>query len=142
MPDQILEIRMVAGRIRIARKAKHRDAGDLQQAPEPVGAEGEITEFLGAYLYNRDLCCKATGSLLQNNRALTRIPRPACPTGRPRPPFERWALVAGDVGIEVAERDQLLSLDRAEPHPGDRDAPPAPLSRARHSFRCRWPVHD
>ena len=59
---------MVSGRIRIARKAKHRDAGDLQQAAEPIGAEGEITEFLGACLYNRDLCCKATGALLQSNR--------------------------------------------------------------------------
>ena len=92
MPDQILEIRIVSDRIRIARKAKHRDAGDLQQAPEPIGAEGEITEFLGAYLYNRDLCCKATGSLLQNNRALTRIPRPACPTDRLRPPCRTAAL--------------------------------------------------
>ena len=47
LPDQILELRMVGGRIRIARKAK-RDAGDLQRSAEPIGPEGEITEFLGA----------------------------------------------------------------------------------------------
>jgi len=48
LPDQILEIRLVDGRIRIARKEKRRDMGDLQQRPEPTPAEGEFTEFLDA----------------------------------------------------------------------------------------------
>ena len=34
LPDQVLETRVVAGRIRFARKQKHRDAGDLQQRAE------------------------------------------------------------------------------------------------------------
>jgi len=48
LPDQVLEVRMVGGRIRIARKDKRRDLGDLQQEPEAVLPDGEITEFLGA----------------------------------------------------------------------------------------------
>ena len=36
---------MIGGRVRIARKEKHRDAGDVQQ---PAPPDGEITEFLGA----------------------------------------------------------------------------------------------
>ena len=48
LPDQVLEIRMIEGRIRVARKEKRRDTGDLQRSAEPVGVDGEITEFLGA----------------------------------------------------------------------------------------------
>ena len=48
LPDQILEVRMISGRIRIARKVKQRDAGDLQRKAEPVSPDGEISEFLGA----------------------------------------------------------------------------------------------
>ena len=48
LPDQVLEVRMIAGRLRIARKVKQRDAGDLQWVAEPVPPDGEITEFLGA----------------------------------------------------------------------------------------------
>jgi hypothetical protein len=48
LPDQVLELRMVEGRIRIARKEKRRDAGHLQRAAEPAPAGGEITEFSGA----------------------------------------------------------------------------------------------
>lgn len=48
LPDQVLELRMVGGRIRVARKEKQRDAGDLQRQAQPMGGEGEITEFLGA----------------------------------------------------------------------------------------------
>lgn len=47
LPGEVLELRMVDGRIRIARKHKHRDTGDLQQQAQPVGTEGEIIEFLG-----------------------------------------------------------------------------------------------
>ena len=45
LPDQVLE---VSGRLRIARKVKQRDAGDLRRAAEPVPPDGEITEFLGS----------------------------------------------------------------------------------------------
>jgi hypothetical protein len=45
LPDQVLEVRVFEGRIRIARKEKQRDAGDLQRAAEPVRIEGDITEF-------------------------------------------------------------------------------------------------
>ena len=48
MPDQVLEVRMIAGRLRIARKVKERDAGALQRKAEPVPPDGEITEFLSA----------------------------------------------------------------------------------------------
>lgn len=48
LADQVPEIRMVEGPIRVARKEKRRDTGDLQRAAEPVGAEGAITEFHGA----------------------------------------------------------------------------------------------
>ena len=48
LPDQILEVRMIAGCIRIARKVKQRDAGDLQRAAEPVPPDRGITEFLGS----------------------------------------------------------------------------------------------
>ena len=48
LPDQILEVRMIAGRIRIARKVKQRDARDLQRVAEPVPPDGEITECLGS----------------------------------------------------------------------------------------------
>ena len=41
------------------------------------------------------------------------------------------------LGPEVAERDQLLSLDRVQPHLGDRHALAAPLPCTRHSFCCR-----
>lgn len=47
LPGQILEIRMVGECLRIARKEKHRDAGDLQHRAEPAPPDGEITEFLG-----------------------------------------------------------------------------------------------
>ena len=48
LPDQVLEVRMISGRLRIARKVKQRDAGDLQRKAEPVPPDGEITEFLGS----------------------------------------------------------------------------------------------
>lgn len=48
LPDQVLGVRTVEGQIRVARNAKRRDAGNLQRKAEPIGKEGEITEFLGA----------------------------------------------------------------------------------------------
>ncbi len=48
MPEQVMEIRAVDGRIRIARKDKRRDTGDLQRSAEPIGTDGEIVEYLGA----------------------------------------------------------------------------------------------
>lgn len=49
LPDQVLEVRVTTdGRVRIARKAKRRDAGDLPAIAPCAPVEGEITEFLGA----------------------------------------------------------------------------------------------
>lgn len=48
LPDQVLEVRVVDGRVRIARKAKRPDEGDRPAIFEPAPVEGEITEFLGA----------------------------------------------------------------------------------------------
>lgn len=48
LPDQVLEIRLADGRIRIARKEKKRDTGDLQQRTDTPLVEGEITEYIGA----------------------------------------------------------------------------------------------
>ncbi len=45
LPDQVLELRMLAGRVRVARKARHPDAGELPPPVEQIGAEGEIAEF-------------------------------------------------------------------------------------------------
>ena len=46
LPDQVLELRMLAGRVRVARKARHPDAGQILPPPvEQIGAEGEIAEF-------------------------------------------------------------------------------------------------
>jgi hypothetical protein len=45
LPDQVLEVRMVAGRLRIARQAKRSDARDEHRSPQPIGADGEIAEF-------------------------------------------------------------------------------------------------
>ncbi len=45
LPDQVLELRSLGGRIRVARKARHPDAGDVPPAVEPIGADGEIAEF-------------------------------------------------------------------------------------------------
>ena len=36
---------MLAGRVRVARKARHPDSGDAPPLVEPIGAEGEIAEF-------------------------------------------------------------------------------------------------
>jgi len=48
LPDQVLEVRLVDGRLRIARKDKRRDMGDLRRRTEEAPPEGEFTEFLGA----------------------------------------------------------------------------------------------
>ncbi len=45
LPHQVLELRMLAGRVRVARKARHPDSGDAPPLVEPIGAEGEIAEF-------------------------------------------------------------------------------------------------
>ena len=45
LPDQVLELRMLAGRVRVAKKARHPDSGDAPPPVEPIGAEGEIAEF-------------------------------------------------------------------------------------------------
>ncbi|MGO9849098.1 MAG: hypothetical protein ACLPKT_21590 [Methylocella sp.] len=45
LPDQVLELRMIGGRVRIARKARHPDSGDMPSPVERIGAEGEIAEF-------------------------------------------------------------------------------------------------
>lgn len=48
LPDQVIEIRMVGGRLRVARKVKHQDEGDRPAIFAPAPVEGEIEEFLGA----------------------------------------------------------------------------------------------
>jgi hypothetical protein len=45
LPDQVLELRMLAGWVRIAKKARRPDSGDLPPPVDPIGAEGEIAEF-------------------------------------------------------------------------------------------------
>ncbi len=45
LPDQVLELRMLAGQVRVAKKARHRDSGDAPPPVEQIGAEGEIAEF-------------------------------------------------------------------------------------------------
>ena len=45
LPHQVLELRMLAGRVRVARKARHPGSGDTLPQVEPIGAEGEIAEF-------------------------------------------------------------------------------------------------
>lgn len=48
LPGQVLEIRMVGDRLRIARKVKHSDEHDRPAIFQPAPADGEIEEFLGA----------------------------------------------------------------------------------------------
>ena len=45
LPDQVLEVRMIEGRLRVAPKEKHPDAGNPFLTPAPYGTEGEIGEF-------------------------------------------------------------------------------------------------
>jgi hypothetical protein len=96
LPDQVLELRMVEGRIRIARKEKRRDAGDLQRGAEPAPVEGEITEFLGAELPGNRRCSAAT-------------PRPAYPTGKPRPVLARGTFPATLAILAALELDAVAA---------------------------------
>ena len=48
LPGQVLEVRMMGDRVRIARKVKHQDEHDRPAIAEVAPVDGEITEFLGA----------------------------------------------------------------------------------------------
>ena len=67
LPEQVLEVRMISGRLRIARKVKQRDAGDLQRKAEPVPRTANSPNSW-VLSRNQTLPLRVTGPALRRNR--------------------------------------------------------------------------